>query len=50
MPATQLEEIVGLEYHVIEFEERERRLPVQSLPDRLEPEHAVDGEVRAVIP
>src|SRR3546814_19930882 len=45
----QLAEIIGLEDHVIEFEEGQRLLALEPELDRIEGQHAVDGEVRADI-
>mmetsp|Transcript_25493 Transcript_25493/g.75110 ORF Transcript_25493/g.75110 Transcript_25493/m.75110 type:complete len:487 (-) Transcript_25493:652-2112(-) len=47
--AGQFQKIVRLEYHVIEFQKGEGRLPGQALLDRFEAEHPIDGELRAVI-
>ena len=46
MRCAQLAEIVGLEDHVIEFEEGQRLLAVEAKLDRIEGHHAVDGEMR----
>jgi len=49
VPPVQLEKVVGLEDHVVELEEGERRLAREALLDGLEGEHAVDGKVPAVV-
>ena len=49
MAARQLQEVVGLEDHVVEFEEAERLFAVQTLFHAFEAEHPVDREVAAVI-
>ena len=43
--AVQLQEVVGLEDHVVELEERERLLPVEAGFHRLEGQHPVDAEM-----
>jgi hypothetical protein len=43
-------EIIPLEDHVVEFEEGQRLLAIESQPDRIEGQHAVDGEMRADSP
>jgi hypothetical protein len=43
----ELDEIVGLQDHVVEFQERKLLLAVEPLLDRIEGEHAVDREVAA---
>ena len=43
----QLHEIVGLQNHVVEFEERQLLLAVEPKLDRVERQHAVDREVAA---
>mmetsp|Transcript_20002 Transcript_20002/g.46147 ORF Transcript_20002/g.46147 Transcript_20002/m.46147 type:complete len:278 (+) Transcript_20002:284-1117(+) len=45
----QLEEIIRLQDHVVEFQEGERRLALETLLDRLKGEHAVDGEMPAIV-
>ena len=45
----EFDEIVGLQHHVIEFEERQFLLAVEPHLDRVEGEHAVDREVLADI-
>ena len=45
--AGQLEEVVGLEDHVVELEEGQRLLAVEAQLDAVEGQHAVDGEVAA---
>ena len=45
--AVQLDEIVGLQDHVIEFEERQLLLALEPQLDGIEREHAVDREVAA---
>ena len=49
MAARQLKEIIGLQDHIVEFEEGERLLPVQPQLHAIEGKHAVDGEVRSDI-
>ena len=52
-PATvtpgQLDEVVSLQHHVIEFEEGEGLVSVEAQFDRFEPQHAVDREMPAVV-
>ena len=43
----QLDEIVGLQDHVVEFEKRQFLLPLEPQLHRIERQHAVDGEVAA---
>ena len=43
----QLEEVVGLEDHVVEFEEGQRLLALEPEPDAVEGQHPVDREMRA---
>ena len=43
----QLEEVVGLEDHVVEFEEGQRLLAVEPQLDAVEGQHPVDREMRA---
>ena len=43
----QLDEVVGLQDHVVEFEERQFLLAVEPQLHRIEDEHAVDREVPA---
>ena len=43
----QLDEIVGLQDHVVEFEERQLLLAVEPQLHRIEGQHAVDGEMPA---
>ena len=45
--AVQLEEIVALQDHVVEFEEGQRLLALQPQLHAVEGQHAVDGEMRA---
>ena len=45
MAAVKLQKIIGLQDHVVEFEEAERLLAVEAGFDRLERQHPVDGEV-----
>ena len=47
MAAAEFAEIVALQDHVVEFEEGQRLLAVQPQLDRIERQHAVDGEVDA---
>ena len=47
--APELQEVVRLQDHVVEFEERERLLAVEPLLHRLEAEHPIDREVPAVL-
>ena len=42
-------EIVGLQNHVVEFEEAERLFAVQALFDGIKTEHPIDGEVLAYL-
>src|SRR3546814_13585379 len=50
-PATgalrEFAEVVGLENHVIEFEERQRLLAIEPQLDRIEAQHPVDREMLA---
>ena len=46
-PPRQLEEVVGLQDHVVEFEEGQRLLAVEPRLDALEAQHPVDAEVPA---
>ena len=46
---TELHEVVRLQHHVVELQERERLLAIEALLHRLEAEHPVDGEVPAVL-
>src|SRR5690606_2069375 len=48
-PPVQLQEVDGLHQHVVELEEGHRLLALEPQPDRVEAQHAVDGEVRAVL-
>ncbi len=45
--AAEFEEVVGLEDHVVEFEEAERLFAVEAEADAIEGEHAVDAEMAA---
>ena len=45
----KLEEIIGLQDHVVEFEEGERLLAVESQLHRIETQHAVDGEMHTIV-
>ena len=47
--ARQLQKIIGLQDHVIEFEEGERLLPIQPHLHRIEAQHPVDREMLADI-
>jgi hypothetical protein len=47
LAAVELEEVVGLEDHVVELEKRQRLLAVEARLHALEGEHAVDREVAA---
>ena len=49
MAQRQLAEIVGLEDHVVEFEEGQRLLALEPQLDAIERQHPVDGEMRADI-
>ena len=49
MPARELEKVVRLQDHVVELEERKGRLAAEPLLDGFEGEHAVDGEMAAVV-
>ena len=49
MAARQLEEVIALQDHVVEFEEGERLLAVEPQLHRVEAQHAVDGEVHAIV-
>jgi hypothetical protein len=49
VPAVELQEVVGLQDHVVELEEGERRLARKPLLHTLEGKHAVDREVPAVL-
>ena len=49
MAAAEFQEVVRLQDHVVELEERQRLLAVEPLLHRLEAEHAVDREVPAVL-
>ena len=48
--AVELEEVIGLEDHVVELEEGEGRLSLKPQLHALEVEHAIDGEQRPVLP
>src|SRR6185437_7297292 len=50
MPPRQLQEIIGLEHHVVELEEGERLLALEPQFDAVEAEHAVDREMPAIVP
>ena len=45
----QLQKVGRLHQHVVELEEGQRLLAIQAQLDRVEAQHAVDGEVRAVV-
>ncbi len=45
MVARQLQEIIGLQDHVVEFKEGQRLFTVQPQLHRIERQHAVDGEM-----
>jgi hypothetical protein len=45
----QLDEVVGLEHHVVELQERQGLLALQAQLHRVEGEHAVDREVPAIV-
>ena len=45
----ELDEIVGLQDHVVEFEERQRLLALEPQLDRIHRQHAVDREMPADI-
>src|SRR3712207_8827755 len=45
LPARQLQEVIGLEDHVVEFQEGERLLPVEPQLHALEAQHPVDREM-----
>ena len=45
----QFEEVIGLQDHVVEFEEGERLLAVESQLHRIETQHAVDGEMHTIV-
>ena len=45
----ELDEVIGLQDHVVEFEERQRLLAVEPESHGIESEHAVDGEMPADI-
>ena len=49
MAAPEFDEVVGLEDHVVELQERERLLAVEALFHGFEAEHPVDREVPAVV-
>ncbi len=49
MAAAQFQEIVGLQDHVVEFEEAQRLLPLQAQLHRFVSQHPVDGKMPAVI-
>ena len=46
-PLREFDEVVGLQDHVVEFEEGQRLLAIEPELDRIEGEHAVDGEMAA---
>ena len=50
MAPRELDEVVGLENHVVEFQEGQRLFALEPELDAIEGQHPVDGEVRAVIP
>ena len=47
---TKFEEVIGLQNGIVEFEEGERLLALEPELDRIHAKHAVDGEMRAVVP
>src|SRR5690606_33857286 len=49
IPPRQLDEVVGLQDHVIELDERQLLLALEPQPHRIHGQHAVDREVAADI-
>ncbi len=49
MTLVELDEVIALQDHVVEFQERERLLALEAQPDAVHRQHAVDGEMPADI-
>ena len=47
--AIELNKVIGLQQHVVELQEGQRLLPLESQPHALKGEHPVDGEVRPIL-
>ena len=49
MALVKLDEVIGLQDHIVEFEETQRLLALEAQLDRVETQHAVNRKVAAIV-